>query len=363
MTTTGPPSQHGVDRVDESHDGTDDGDAGRAGGPLRRAAGRWAPLVVAVAATTVVIATTPPEAGGVTTQALDGRQLRIMAPAAPGGGWDQTSREMQKALGPLVGRSEVYNVAGAGGTIGLSQFVRLNGDPSQLMTTGLIMIGAAEANGSPYSLADTVPLARLTTDYQAVVVAADSPLADMGAVAAAMREDVGAVSISGGSAGGVEQILAGLLAKAVGADPAAVAYVAHSGGGEALTTLLSGRSTIGISGISEIRPQIEAGTVRALAVSSAERLPQLPQIPTLRECGLDVELQNWRGVVAPEGITPEQEAALETTVLEMTRTPEWRDALVRRGWGDATLAGPEFEEFVSSEQARVAQVLHEIGLG
>ena len=175
---------------------------------------------------------------------------------------------MQGALRDLVGRTEVYNVAGAGGTIGLSQFVRLGGDPTQLMTTGLIMVGAVEANKAPNSLADTTPLVRLTTDYGVIVVPAESPLQDMKGVADAMRADVGKVSISGGSAGGAEQILAGLLAKAVGANPADVSYVAHSGGGEALSTLLSGRSTIGISGVSEISSQIKAGTVRALAVSS-----------------------------------------------------------------------------------------------
>jgi putative tricarboxylic transport membrane protein len=178
-----------------------------------------------------------------------------------------------------------------------------------------------------------------------------------------MRTDLPAVSISGGSAGGAEQILSGLMAKAVGADPAQISYVAHSGGGEALTTLLSGRSTIGISGVSEIQAQIEAGTVRALAVSSPERLPALPDVPTLREAGVDVELQNWRGVVAPAGISPEQEQALEGLLVHMTRTAEWQDALVRRGWGDALLAGPEFEQFVRAEQDRVSQVLAEIGLG
>lgn len=334
-------------------------------GAPRRKWTYWAPLAVAVLAAGALVATEPgDEAGrGAAAQVLAGEQLRIMAPAAPGGGWDQTSREVQSALRDVVGRSEVYNVSGAGGTIGLSQFLRHQGDPSQLMTTGLIMIGAAETNQSPHSLSETVPLARLTTDYQVVVTSADSPLRDVTAVADAMRADLPSVSISGGSAGGVEHILAAMLAKAVGANPAEVSYVAHSGGGEALTTLLSGRSSLGISGVSEIRPQIEAGQVRALAVSSPHRLPELPDVPTLRETGLDVELQNWRGVVAPKGISAEQERALEQMLLEMARTPGWRDALARRGWGEATLAGPEFEAFVRSEESRVAKLLGEIGLG
>jgi putative tricarboxylic transport membrane protein len=326
---------------------------------------RWSPAVVAVLATVAVVVTAPDDdhAGSSAREVLGDRQLRIMAPASPGGGWDQTAREMQRSLGELVGRTEVYNVSGAGGTIGLSQFVRYDDEPEQLMATGLIMVGAVEANESRYSLDDTTPLVRLTTDYQVVVVREDSDLRDTAAVVAAMAADLPAVSISGGSAGGAEHILAGLMATAAGADPSRLSYVAHSGGGEMLSTLLSGRSTIAISGLSEILPQIESGAVRALGVSSPDRLDALPDVPTLREAGLDVELQNWRGVVAPAGISAEEERALEDLLVDMTRTDAWRSALRERGWGDATLAGEEFEEFVRTEQDRVSRVLAEIGLG
>lgn len=326
---------------------------------------RWLPAAVAVLATVGVVVTAPDDerAGSTAMDVLDGRQLRIMAPASPGGGWDQTAREMQEALREIAGRTEVYNVSGAGGTIGLSQFVRFGDDPSQLMATGLIMVGAVKANKSRYSLDDTTPLVRLTTDYQVVVVPKDSELRDVAGVADRMLADLPAVSIAGGSAGGAEHILAGMMAKAAGADPSELSYVAHSGGGEMLSTLLSGRSTIAISGLSEILPQIESGAVRALAVSSPERLDALPDVPTLRESGMDVELQNWRGVVAPKDITDEEEQALEDVLVDMTRTGAWQDALEERGWGDATLAGPEFEDFVQSEQDRVSGVLDEIGLG
>jgi putative tricarboxylic transport membrane protein len=332
---------------------------------FRRLTRHWLPAVVAVLATVLVMITAPDEshAGSTAQDVLGDRQLRIMAPADPGGGWDQTAREMQNSLGNLTGRTEVYNVSGAGGTIGLSQFVRFDGDPTQLMATGLIMVGAVKANSSQYSLEDTTPLVRLTTDYQVIVVPKDSKLTDVAGVAEAMRSDLPAVSISGGSAGGAEHILAGMMAKAVGADPARLSYVAHSGGGEMLSTLLSGRSTIAISGISEIKPQIDSGAVRAIAVSSPRRLDALPDVPTLRESGMDVELQNWRGVVAPKGISHEQEQTLENLLVDMTKTDAWQNALTEQGWGDATLAGGEFEEFVRTEQDRVSRVLDEIGLG
>jgi putative tricarboxylic transport membrane protein len=335
--------------------------------PRRRRAGGAGPYIAAALATVALVATAAisraDEDRSSSEDFLNGRQLRLMAPAAPGGGWDQTARAMQESLQDLVGRTEVYNVPGAGGTVGLSQFVRLEGDPTQLMVMGLIMVGAIEANESPVSLDQTTPLARLTTDYEVLAVPANSKIRTMQDLAAAMRADVKAVSVAGGSAGGVEQICAGLIAGAVGADTSQVNYIAHSGGGEALTTLLSGRATIGISGISELVPQIKAGKVRALAVSSAERLPALPDVPTLRESGVNVELANWRAVVAPAGISDTEEKALEDLVLRMTRTDFWRETLERRGWGDATLAGPEFEKFLESEQERIAKVLDELGQG
>lgn len=331
--------------------------------PIRRLAAAG-PYLAAALATIVLIAGTlwQGDDEATATAFLDGRQLRLMAPAAPGGGWDQTSREMQTALRDVVGRTEVYNVAGAGGTIGLSQFARFEGDPTQLMVMGLIMVGAIESNDSPVSLDGTTPLARLTTDYEIIVVPADSPVRALPDLVGRMRQNVRTVSFAGGSAGGVEQILAGLVAGAIGANPRDVNYVAHSGGGEALSTLLSGRAVAGISGVSEMEAQIEAGTVRPLAVSSAQRLPGLPDVPTLKEQGVDVELANWRGVVAPAGISDAEERTLEELIVRMTQTEAWRETLQRRGWGDAVLAGPEFDQFIQDERRTVTDVLVKMGL-
>ncbi len=212
------------------------------------------------------------------------------------------------------------------------------------MTMGLIMVGAIAANKPDVTLDEVTPLARLTTDNQVIVVPADSDIKDVDDLTALMKKDLPSVSIAGGSAGGVEQILAGLIAQALDQDPADVNYIAHAGGGEAIATLLSGSATMGVSGISEVKPQIDAGSLRPIAVSSEERVDLLPDVPTLKEEGVDVVVTNWRGVVAPPGISKEQEQKLEDLIMEMTETDEWQEALKREGWGDVALAGPEFEE-------------------
>src|SRR3712207_665257 len=175
--------------------------------------------------------------------------LQLIAPAAPGGGWDGTARALQTVIegGDLAPQGvEVVNIAGAGGTIGLSQFVTEE-DPNTLMVTGATLVGAVETNESSVTLEEVVPVARLTEENHVVVVPADSPFQDMGDLVDAMKADLGAVSIAGGSAGGTDQITAGLIAQAIGVDPAGVNYVAFSGGGEALSALIGGQVSAGIS--------------------------------------------------------------------------------------------------------------------
>ena len=213
--------------------------------------------------------------------------LTILAPASPGGGWDQTARAMQAALqeDAAAGSVRVVNVAGAGGTIGLAQFVNAGADRGDaLLVTGLIMVGAVLTNRSAVTLKETTPIARLTGDYELLVVPADSPYDDLAAFLDAWKQDPGALAIAGGSAGGTDHMLAGLLAARVGMDPTTINYVPHSGGGESIASILGAQVAAGINGVSELAPFVEAGRLRALAISSAERLPGRP-FPTFAEQG------------------------------------------------------------------------------
>ena len=206
------------------------------------------------------------------------RDLKIMAPADPGGGWDTTAREMAKVIEDedLVGRNaEVYNVSGAGGTIGLAQLAaKRKGEANQMMVMGLVMLGAIETNQAPLDVGDTTPIAALTSEPEAIVVRAESDIRDLKDLVERMKADPSAVSFAGGSAGGTDQILLGLLAKAGGIDPSETKYIAYSGGGEANQAILSGSVTAGISGASEFEDQVEGGKMRVLAVSTAEPVAQ-----------------------------------------------------------------------------------------
>lgn len=293
------------------------------------------------------------------------KDLKIIAPAAPGGGWDQTARSIQHVLqsDKLVENVQVLNVPGAGGTIGLAQFVNSSkGDPNVLIVGGYVMVGAIITNKSPVNLSMVTPIARLTGEYEAIAVPANSPLKSLADLVAALKADPKKVSWAGGSAGGTDHIAAGLFTKAIGVDPTKVNYIAFSGGGESLASLLGGKVTVGISSLSEYDAQAKAGKLRILGVSSAARLPEAPDVPTFKEAGVDVEIQNWRMIAAAPGITPEQKQEITQTIDKMAKSKAWTDLLAQKGWANTYLSGEAFDAQLAKDIAATQTILKDIGL-
>jgi putative tricarboxylic transport membrane protein len=296
------------------------------------------------------------------TAALAQPSLKMMIPANPGGGWDQTGRSLAAAMqsAKLVSGVTFDNKGGAAGTIGLAQFVNAaKGDPNAVMISGMVMVGGIVLSKSPFSLTQVTPIARLTSEWEVIVVPASSPFKTMGDLVRAFKENPGKVSWGGGSAGGTDHILVGLIAKAVGADPARINYVPFKGGGEAIAAILGGHVSAGVSGIGEFAEQVKAGKVRALAQSSPARLDN---IPSLKEQGIDVELGNWRGIFGAPGITPAQRDALVKLVRDATETPAWKGTLDKMGWTSVFLAGEDYRKFLEEDTKRVAGILDSLGL-
>jgi putative tricarboxylic transport membrane protein len=291
--------------------------------------------------------------------------LRLVAPAAPGGGWDQTARAMQQALqrAGIAETVSVENIPGAAGLIGLARFIGAEqGSGDALMASGLIMLGAIVTQRSAVTFRDVTPIARLTGEYEILAVPISSPFQTLDDFLRAFTARPESISWGGGSAGGSDQILAGLIADKVGVDPRRVNYIAFSGGGEALSAILGGQVSVGINGLAEFAAQIEAGTVRVLGISSGERLPGL-EVPTLREQGIDIEFENWRAVVAPPGLAAGDRRRLEAAVDAMARSDAWRETLARFRWIDRYLAGEPFVRFLATEEARVQDILDRLGTG
>jgi putative tricarboxylic transport membrane protein len=288
--------------------------------------------------------------------------LKMMIPANPGGGWDQTGRQLATAMqsAKLVSGVQFDNKGGAAGAIGLAQFVNsAKGDPNSLMVAGMVMVGGVILQQSPVNLGMVTPVARLTSEWEVIVVPAASPHQSLGDLMKAFKENPGKVAWGGGSAGGTDHILIGLIAKAVGVDPAKINYVAYKGGGEALTGIIGGHVTAGVSGVGEFAEQIKGKRLRALAISAPTKTDG---ISSLKEQGVDVELGNWRGVFGGPGISPAQRDALVKLVREATETAAWKQALDKMGWSGVFLGGDQFKTFVDEDTKRVAAIIDSLGL-
>lgn len=288
--------------------------------------------------------------------------LRMLIPANPGGGWDQTGRALAAAMqsAKSVGSVQFDNKGGAAGTIGLAQFVNAaKGDPNTLMVGGMVMVGGIALAKSPVDLSMVTPIARLTTEYEVIVVPASSPHKTLGDLLKAFKADPGKISWGGGSAGGTDHILVGLIAKAVGADPSKINYVPFKGGGEAITAVIGGHVSAGVSGLGEFAEQIRSGRLRALAVSSTKAIDG---IASLKEQGIDVELGNWRGIFAAPGITPAQRDTLVAAVKAGTESPAWKDTLQKYGWEAAFLPGDEYRKFIDADVKRIGAIIDSLGL-
>jgi putative tricarboxylic transport membrane protein len=287
---------------------------------------------------------------------------KILIPANPGGGWDQTSRTLGRVLSDtrLASSVQYDNKGGAGGTIGLAQFVNsAKGDPTQLMVAGQAMVAAVELNKSAVRIQQATPLARLVAEYSVIVVPANSPYKTMADVIKDFKANPGAVAWGAGSAGSTEHLLIGLIAKAVGADPGKINYIAFKGGGEAVPAIIGGHVKVGASGLGEFAEHIRSGKMRALAVSGPTAMDG---IPSLKEQGIDVVFGNWRGVWGAPGITTQQRDALAKMVQSATESAEWKAMLAKMGWTPVFLSGDAFVKYVDDESKSLGSLVDSLGL-
>jgi putative tricarboxylic transport membrane protein len=300
-------------------------------------------------------------AGG-SAQPISG--LRFMVPNTAGGGYDTTARAAAKVMDDLdvTKNVEVFNLAGAGGTTGLSRTVSEEGNGKLLMMMGLGVVGAQYTNKSDAKLDQTVPVAKLIEESGAIVVAKNSPYKTIGDLVSAWKSDPKSLAVGGGSSpGGPDHLLPMQLAPTVGIDPKQVNFVSYDGGGDLLPAILGGKVAFGASGFGEFLDQVEAGEVRVLAISGPSRVAAV-DAPTLKESGIDLEFTNWRGVVAPPGISDADKTALVAALTTMHGSPEWQDVLTKNGWTDAFVTGDEFSSFLGDQTKRVEDVLTTLGL-
>jgi putative tricarboxylic transport membrane protein len=291
-------------------------------------------------------------------------RLRMMVPNSPGGGYDLTARTAVKIMedDDITGRIEVFNVIGAGGTVAMARLMNEKGNADLMMMMGLGVVGATYTNGSKARASEATALAKMVEEQEGILVPGDSPFKTVNDFVAAWKADPSTVTIGGGSSpGGPDHLFPMETAKAAGVDPKAVNYVSYDGGGDLLTALLGKKITVGTSGLGEFVDQIESGQLRVLAVSGSERVEGI-DAPTLTEAGIDLTFTNWRGILAPPGISDDAKQAMVKVLEQLHGTDQWKEALVKNGWSDAFTTGAEFEQFLKDQDNRVSSTLTDLGL-
>ncbi|WP_258184418.1 Bug family tripartite tricarboxylate transporter substrate binding protein [Microbacterium foliorum] len=221
--------------------------------------------------------------------------------------------------------------------------------------------GDQGATGGGHLAGQSLGVCGKDDDYAALVVPADSEIQTLDDFVEVWEADPQGTSIAGGSLGSIDHLMTGTLASRIGIEPTQVNYIAYSGGGEALSAMLSHTTTGGMSGYNEIAGQVEAGQLRVLAVSSAERMEGV-DVPTFIEQGIDVSMSNWRGFVAPPGLDEAQIEELSAIVDEMRDSDAWQEVLERNNRTDSYLPGADFTTYLEEQQDEVDIIIEELGL-
>jgi putative tricarboxylic transport membrane protein len=290
--------------------------------------------------------------------------LRVMVPNSPGSGYDTTARAWAQVAEEekLADTIEVFNLEGAGGTVGLQRLVNETGNADMLMQMGLGVVGAQYSNQSEATLDQTTPIARLIEEAEAIVVPANSPYQTLDDLVTAWKADPGNTPVGGASnPGGPDHLTPMLLAQEVGVAPTSVNYVAYDGGGELLAGILGNDVAFAATGVGEVTEPAASGDVRILAVTTDEPVEGV-DAPTLAEAGVDLTFTNWRGIVAAPDISEEETQRLIDVITEMNGSEAWQQVLEDQGWTESFVAGDEFGSFLDEESQRVQGVLSELGL-
>jgi len=296
-------------------------------------------------------------------QAYPAKPIRLIVPFPPGGGTDIAARTIANKLSDSVKWTLVVeNKPGAGGNLGVEQAVKSPADGYTLVIgqTSNLAINPTLYAKLPYDpLRDLSPVALVVSAPVVFVVAANSRYASLGDLLAAAKTDPGGVTFASPGNGTVSHLAGELLQRAAGVK---LTHVPYKGASQALTDTLGGQVQSFMSSVPSALSQIKSGRLRAIAVTSAKRSPELPDAPTIAESGyVGFEANTWYGLLAPAGTPAPIIARLNAEVNRVLKTPEVRQRLAAEG-GDALGGSPEqFAAFLKAEHSKWGRVVKESG--
>jgi len=291
--------------------------------------------------------------------------IHFLIPGGAGGGWDGTARGTGEALtkSGIVGKASYENMSGGGGGKAIGYLIEnAKSNQDTLMVNSTPIVIRSLVGRFPYNFRDLTMIAGTIGDYAAFVVNKDSPYDTFKDLVKDFRSNPRKVAIGGGSVpGGMDHLVAGLAILAAGQDPTRVKYIPYDAGGKAMAALLSGEIKALSTGFSEAVTMANAGEVKIIAVTSAERVDAYKDAPTLKEQGYDAEFVNWRGFFAAPGLPEARAEAYRKAFADMYNTPEWEAVRARNGWVNIYNPGSEFFSFLENQEREIKSMMIKLG--
>lgn len=307
---------------------------------------------------------------GFGTPALaDGHQvldsIHFLIPGGAGGGWDGTARGTGEALtgAGLAGTASYENMSGGGGGKAIGYLIEnAESNHGTLMVNSTPIVIRSLTGVFPHNFRDLTLVAGTIGDYAAVVVGKDSELNSMADLLAAFDADPSGTAMGGGSVpGGMDHLVAAMVMEAAGKDALAVKYIPYDAGGKAMAALLSGEIKALSTGFSEAVDLANAGEVKIIGVTSADRVGAAPDAMTMKEQGIDTTFVNWRGFFGAPGLPADKVAMYQDAIAKMYDTPEWETVRARNGWVNIHNSGDDFKAFLEDQEQVIGDLMKKLG--
>ena len=295
------------------------------------------------------------------------KNVEIVVGAAAGGGNDNTARTVHKilqdqklVLAPLT----VVNKPGGGGAIALTYINQSAGKANVIGISSNTFLTNHITKKSTIGLGDVTPLAILINEYISFNVNTASPIRDAQQLVAKLKSDPNSVAVGISTAlGNINHIAFARVAQAVGVDPKKVRVVVFNSSGASVTALMGGHVDLVVAPTSIAAKRLEAGQLRTLAVTSPKRRPGVfATVPTWKELGIDAVVDNWRGVLGPKGMPPQQVAYWDATFARFFKVDEWRKDVEANYWDNAALLSRESSRYLEQEYEDLRRALLELDL-
>ncbi|MDP5254690.1 MULTISPECIES: tripartite tricarboxylate transporter substrate binding protein [unclassified Vibrio] len=294
------------------------------------------------------------------------KTINMVAPSGAGGGWDLTIRTVAKTLkdtGIVSSNLPVTNRPGGGGAVNLAYMQTQQGKGNLISVYSPPILLTNLTGLTQYSYKDTTPIARLITDYAAFVVPENSQYKTIKEVMDALKADPKSVKIGGTStAGSMDHIQFLLVAKAAGVnDLRQIDYVSFQDG-SLVAQALGGHVDLISTGLGDVAELVKSGKLHALAQTADKRIGEgsIAEIPTVKESGIDVTFENWRGLFAPKDMPEQAVSYWRDAIAKMVKTPEWQAAVKRNGWDDAYQDDHAFNAFLAKTNEQYKSLIKEV---